>query len=223
MMHSGVVDKGTVETILAYNSAHRGTVLGIFGNRRMAVAFQCYGEAYGLIQHDLIREFLLFYYAHAAHMHTRGTWTAFECVDMDRDQGRYAAYCAPAQMTIPTITKWMLVFEDPLAATLWLGKATPRAWLAAGKRIAVKHAPTRWGSLSYEISSHLDEGRVQASLSLPPALPGDTLLRLRVPKPHRMDSVSVSGQRWTSFDPIQETVQLPHSPDGRIEVEVRYR
>jgi hypothetical protein len=189
----------------------------------MAVAFQCYGEAYGLIQHDLIREFLLFYYAHAAHMHTRGTWTAFECVDMDRDRGQYAAYCAPAQMTIPTITKWMLVFEEPLAATLWLGKATPRDWLAAGRRIGVKYAPTRWGSVSYEINSHLDEGRVRASIRLPSALSGDILLRLRVPKPYIMDTVWVSGRRWPHFDPIQETVQLPRGPQGRIEVEVQYR
>lgn len=74
----------------------------------------------------LVREFLLLYYAHAFHLHTRGTWTAFECADMDRDRAEHLPYCAPAQLTIPILTKWMLVFEDPATSQAWLAKAVPR-------------------------------------------------------------------------------------------------
>ena len=69
--------------------------MGIFGNRWAIVAFLCEGEAYGLIQHDRIHEFLLMYYSHILHAHTRGTWTVSECVDMDRDRGNYAPVLRP--------------------------------------------------------------------------------------------------------------------------------
>jgi len=218
MMHSGMVARETIETILAYCATHRGMTLGIFGNRERVVAFQCYGEAYGLIQQDMIHEFLLFYYTHAAHLHTPGTWSVFECVDMDRDRGRHLPYCAPAQMTIPTVTKWMLVFEDSLSSTLWLAKATPRAWLENGKRINVKK-----GRVSYTVLSQLDEGTVRAKIVLPKGLTAAAKLRLRIPKPHAIKSVQVDGKPWSAFDPQEETVSLPAKVAGSIDVEVRYR
>ncbi len=223
MMHSGMVARETIETILAYCATHKGVTLGIFGNRERVVAFQCYGEAYGLIQQDMIHEFLLFYYTQAAHLHTRGTWSVFECVDMDRDRGEHFPYCAPAQVTIPTVTKWMLVFEDPLSSTLWLAKATPRAWLENGKRISVKNAPTRWGRVSYEVLSQLDEGTVRAKITLPKGLPTAAKLRLRIPKPQAIKSVQVDGKPWSAFDPQEETVSLPSKVVGPIDVEVRCR
>jgi hypothetical protein len=171
----------------------------------------------------MIHEFLLFYYTHATHLHTRGTWSVFECVDMDRDRGEHFPYCAPAQVTIPTVTKWMLVFEDPLSSTLWLAKATPRAWLENSKRISVKNAPTRWGRVSYEILSQLDEGIVRAKISFPKGLAAAAKLRLRLPKPHAIKSVQVDGKPWRAFDPQEETVSLPAEVAGSIDVEVHCR
>ena len=46
-------------------------------------------------------------------------------------------YCTPAEVAIPTFTKWMLVFEEPDDAVVWLASATPREWLEQGKKIAV--------------------------------------------------------------------------------------
>ena len=37
----------------------------------------------------------------------------------------------------------LLVMED--GESLWLARATPRAWLEQGKKIAVKNAPTYFG------------------------------------------------------------------------------
>lgn len=220
IMHSGMMRKETIDLMLAYLAEHRGMTLGIFGNRRSVVAFQCYGEAYGLLQHDMIHEFLLFFYAHAAHMHTRGTWSAFECVDMDRERAEYGPYCAPAQLTVPAITKWMLAFEDPLCESLWLAKGTPRAWLEEGKRIVVKNAPTRWGMVSYAIDSRLTEGQIRARVTLPEDAPVETKLRLRVPRPYAIETVKVNGQSWNDFDPEEETITLPVRREGPIEVVV---
>jgi len=167
LLHSGITDEQTVRRIVDGAAARGETMLGIVGNRTLAVGFTAHGVAYGLLQHDFIDEFLLMYYAHAAHLHTRGTWTAVECADMDRDRAQHWPYCAPAQMTIPLLTKWMLLFEDPLADIVTLAKGTPRAWLESGKRIGVTGAPTRFGPVSYSIISDLAHGAVRADVSLP--------------------------------------------------------
>jgi hypothetical protein len=59
----------------------------------------------------------------------------------------------------------MLVWED--AQSLWLARATPRAWLAQGNRIAVKNAPTYFGPVAYEIASDVDNGRLTATITIP--------------------------------------------------------
>lgn len=224
MLHSGVLKKQTVEAILRYCSAHRGIWLGVFGQNERIAGFTVYGQGYGLIQHDLIGEFLLFYYTHMAHCYTRGTWTAFEHADIDRDRGRHAPYCAPAQLTIPAVTKWMLVFEDPLSPTLWLAKATPRAWLESGNRISVKNAPTKWGKVSYEIMSQLDVEKVQAMVYLPTkGLEASLKIRLRAPRTYTIKSVLVNGKSWTDFDPVEETISLSAGAAGPISLEVHYQ
>jgi hypothetical protein len=223
MMHSGMVTPQTVELILAYAAtAHKGSILSIFTNRQLAVAFQCYMQAYGLIQHDMIHELLLLFYAHATHLHTRGTWSVLECVDMDRDRAEHLPYCVPAQMTIPIITKWMLVFEDPLSPTLWLAKATPRAWLGPGERIKVDDAPTRWGKVSYTLSSHLDQGEVRATVALPHAMPAETKVRFRIPEGWTLSGVEVNDRTWGEFDPVEETVRIPRGTGGVVEIRATY-
>ena len=49
----------------------------------------------------------------------------------------------------------MLVWEDPMTAALTLTKTTPRSWLQAGERVAVRNAPTSHGRVSFNISSAL--------------------------------------------------------------------
>lgn len=221
MMHSGILSREVIDIILAFGAAHLGMRLGIFGNRKLLVAFQ-HGEAYSLIQHDMIHEFLLFYYSHALHLHTRGTWTALECVDMDRDRGEHLPYCLPAQVTIPILTKWMLVFEDPLSSVLWLAKATPRSWLEDGKCIKVQNATTRWGLVSYQIMSQLDKGEIKAKITLPKNMASEVVIRLRVPENHHIQSVQINGKRWKVFDPQAETISLPLNISNPLDLKVFY-
>ena len=219
MMHSGVVPKRYVQMLMESGRAHNGMKLGIFGNRNTVVAFICYGEAYGLIQHDMIREFLLLFYAHALHLHTRGSWTAFECVDVDRDRGLNTGYCPPAQMTIPTITKWMLVFEDPMEETLWLCKATPREWLADGEHVIVHDAPTRWGKLSMELHADLKNGCVHGTIQIPKGTQ-KTILRLRVPGNRRITAMKINGAYVALTLIDEQSVLLPENCQGAISVDV---
>lgn len=220
MMYSGIVPKKFVDIILKDAAVHNGMRMGIFGNRKLAVAFLCYGEGYGLIQHDMVREFLLFYYSHALHMHTRGTWTAFECVDIDRDRALFTGFCPPAQMTIPTVTKWMLVFEEPLNGELWLCKTTPKKWLSDGEGIVVKDAPTRFGKVSMELESHINNGYVNVLVDIPKGNQ-NTIIRLRMPGDVKIQEVLLNGQKTDQVIIEGEDIRLSKELTGSVQLYVR--
>ena len=104
----------------------------------------------------------------------------------------------------------MLVHEtrdlDGTPVGLDLAFATPRPWLASGKRIAVNAAPTSFGALTYEIrriKSHLF-----ALVQVPTRHPPRTMkLRLRVPGGLHVKAVRVNGHR-RPFDRRTGTVDL---------------
>jgi len=102
----------------------------------------------------------------------------------------------------------LLVMED--GQRLWLARATPRAWLEQGKRIAVKNAPTHFGMTAYEIVSDVDNGRITARLELPSRkAPQEVFLRFRHPKSAPMKSVTVNGRPWSAFNAdYKETITL---------------
>src|SRR6185369_5987204 len=96
----------------------------------------------------------------------------------------------------------LLVMED--GPNLWLARATPRAWLEQGKRISVKHAPTHFGSVDYEIVSAVDHGRITATIRMPARNAAkEVRLRMRHPVSAPIKSVMVNGQDWKDFDPAK--------------------
>jgi len=109
----------------------------------------------------------------------------------------------------------LLVWED--GGTLWLARATPRAWLEQGKKIGVKNAPTHFGTISYEIVSDADHGRISATVEMPSRkAPKEVVLRFRHPKAAPIKSVTVNGpstgsgqgKPWTEFNKDKETITL---------------
>ncbi len=182
--------------------------------------FLDFGPALARLYYDWPREFLLLFYAHRAHIYSPGTWTAVEGARID---GTLAGpYCTPSQVAIPTFTKWMLVFEDPDDPVLWLAKATPRIWLDQGKKIAVAGAPTRFGSVGYELRSEIAAGKVSAVVNLPKGYRATTKLRLRVPGGKQIRAVSLDGAAWKDFSAQQEVVTIPPSHQGTVHIEVSY-
>ena len=114
----------------------------------------------------------------------------------------------------------MLVMEE--GDTLWLARATPRAWLEQGKKIAVHGAPTDFGTLAYQIVSDADHGKITATVQMPSRNPPQAvLLRLRSPQAATIKSVAVNGRPWTDFEPAKELIRL-HGLQGAIEVEATY-
>jgi hypothetical protein len=226
MLYSGNLTREQVKLVADYRSQHRDIILGIptaYGfNTHEIAGFLSYGHAYGLLQQDFIREYLLSLYSLMAHQYTRGTWTAPETRRLDPKE--YAApYCAPAEMVVPLLTRWMLVFEDPATQVLWLTKGTPRAWLESGQRIAVTNAPTKWGRIGFEIRSRMEEGYIEAKVDLElRRSPAEIKLRFRAPEGHRIRSVLVNGRSWSRFDADEESVTLPSESQGRVTVMAHY-
>ena len=220
MLHSGCLSRAMVETIIRYQSKFGGRWLGLPGRRGSMDGFTSYEYAYGLLQHDLIKEFLLFYYSHMAHIYTRGNWTATEYGNADRSKPS-SNYCAPAQGTIPALTKWMLVFEDPFAPVLWLANGAPRHWLAQGNTIAVTGAPTRWGYISYTIAPAAASAQVEIDLP-DEGFDAAIHLRLRASAAQKISAVRLNGELWIDFRPDDETVILPTGLQGCNTVVVSY-
>lgn len=226
MMYSGILPAQQIGMIADYRAHHRDVVLGMptaygYGTTELA-GFLAYGHGYGLIEIDRVRDALLMMYSDMAHQYTRGSWLAPETRRPFPPEDA-APYCTPSQLVVTLMTRWLLVFEDPQAETLWLGKALPRAWLADGKTTRVARAPTRWGRIGYVLSSHFARGVIDARVSLPPGgIDAETRLRMRAPDGARMQSVRMNGKPWSVFDATAETVTLPARMPGNVDVEVRY-
>jgi hypothetical protein len=114
----------------------------------------------------------------------------------------------------------LLVME--IDQSLWLARATPRAWLEQGKRISVKNAPTHFGSVAYEIVSDADHGKINATVEMPSRnAPTRVVLRLRHPKAAPIKAVTVNGHPSLDFDKDKETIVLK-GLTGTVAVTARY-
>ena len=114
----------------------------------------------------------------------------------------------------------MMVMEDE--DTLWLARATPRAWLDQGQRIVVRRAPSHFGMVSYEILSDVDAGKITAIVDLPSRRPPRTVrLRLRHPRAARIRAVEVNEAPWKDVDRERELIQL-QGQSGRMVVIAHY-
>jgi len=114
----------------------------------------------------------------------------------------------------------LLVMED--GQRLWLARATPRAWLEQGKKIAVKNAPTHFGTMAYEIVSDVDNGKITAIVELPSRkAPQEVALRFRHPGSAPITMVMVNGRNWSAFNKDKETITLKNLT-GTVAVTAQY-
>lgn len=124
--------------------------------------------------------------------------------------GQYADCDIPDTMTAGWFMenfRNLLVMED--GQNLWVARATPRAWLAQGKKITVGNAPTYYGTLAYEIVSDVDNGRITATVEIPSRNPiKSVIVRLRHPQAATLKSVTVNGKPWRKFNPAKEIIEI---------------
>ena len=114
----------------------------------------------------------------------------------------------------------LLVMED--GQTLWLARATPRAWLEQGRNISVKNAPTHFGTVDYEIVSDVDRGKIRATVEMPSRNPPkEVWLRLRHPTFAPIKDVTVNGKAWSEFNKDKEIIRL-EGKTGTVKVQATY-
>ena len=134
--------------------------------------------------------------------------------------------CCSGEVITPTYLKWMLCFEEPETRTLWLAKATPRDWLAAGEApLMASNLTTRYGRISFTMSTAAavvaGTGAgyaVHASVTLPSSFAtsppsGGIRLRIRAPMEHagKLSKVTIGGVAWTAFSAAEETIDIAAS------------
>ncbi|MBB6366533.1 hypothetical protein FHR56_001646 [Xanthomonas sacchari] len=226
LLQADVLPDDLAHLVIDCVRGHGGTSLGVVGNitaptpeGRDLLGFISYGYAQQLLRLDRIEEYLLFLYAHRYHVHTRGSWTAGEVSGIT---GGMPLFCIPAQMTIPLLLRWMLVFEDSAGEELFLARALPRGWLGSGETIAIEAAPTRWGRVSLTLQGDPARKRIAGSVTLPAQRPVRTWLTLRVPAGTRLQEVRLDGQPAALSGPRNERVLVPAGSAATVAISAVY-
>jgi hypothetical protein len=129
----------------------------------------------------------------------------------ERYRSMYLPPNSTSNATFLECLRLMLVHETATSAGnpggLQLAYATPRAWLAPGKRIAVRAAPTSFGPISFSIDSARSSVRVR--LQVPTRAQIASLsLRLRRPGTQRIMHVELNGRAYHRFSRAAETIDL---------------
>jgi hypothetical protein len=178
--------------------AYGATSVGVVANvgrpspgGRDILGFISYGHAYSLLLLDRTDEFVLFLYSHRYHAHTRGAWNALEVAPIT---GMGGTFCIPAQLTIPNILRWALVLEHPDDDVVYFGRGVPRAWIATGKEISIKGAPTRFGLVDYTIQLDKPVNTLKVRVRFLSKVPKQTEIKLRGPTGSKVSSVTVNGK-----------------------------
>jgi hypothetical protein len=124
-------------------------------------------------------------------------------------------------------TGWFLcqtatMFAMERGNELWLAPMITSRWLEDGKRVEVRNAPTRFGKVSYSITSWAASGHIDAEIQPPTRQPPTRLvIRVRHPDGKPMRAVAVNGKPHRDFDPAKECVTLPPGKE-RIIVRIDY-
>lgn len=226
LLQPDVLSPAQANAVIDCMRAYGATTLGIVANVEPAnpdgrdiLGFISYGYAAALLRLDRIEEYILFVYSHRYHDHSRGSWTAGEVSSITGDG---AIFCIPAQQTIPLLVRWMLVFEDSDEDRLYFGRAIPRAWVATGKPIGTKGAPTRWGRVDYSLE-HLDGNTLVARISLPERteLPAELHVTFRIEQGRSLLQATVNGTSAAFSGPGKDTVLV--RPGGMRQFVVNVR
>ncbi|MBI4581032.1 MAG: hypothetical protein HY718_15115, partial [Planctomycetes bacterium] len=117
-------------------------------------------------------------------------------------------------------TRLMLVMER--GDDLWLAPFVTTQWLKDGQTVAVSNAPTRFGPVSYRITSAVGQNTIDATVDPPTRTPPKQIVvRLRHPEGRPIQKVVVNGQPHQDFDPAREVVRVS-STGGKITIRAGY-
>jgi hypothetical protein len=139
-------------------------------------------------------------------------------------------------------TRMVLVMEHG-DDELWLAPFVTNHWMKDGMVVGVRNAPTKFGKVSYKITSAVSKGYIEAVIEPPMvrqahdstelvevhpersrgtrSAPKALVLRLRHPDEKHIKSVTVNGKPHKDFDPQREYIRLKPNT-GKIIVRAQY-
>jgi len=117
-------------------------------------------------------------------------------------------------------TRFMLAREH--GDELWLAPLLTSNWLRHGQAVSATSIPTRFGKVDYRLSSHANDGYIEANIQPPVrSAPKSIVLRLRHPEGKPLKTVTVNGKPHSRFDATREIIFL-RSPKTPLEVRANY-
>jgi hypothetical protein len=115
------------------------------------------------------------------------------------------------------------MFVQERGDELWLAPLITGNWLQAGMSVAVTNAPTRFGPVSYRLTSGVKKGVIEARIEPPKrSAPKAIVLRIRHPDGKSPRAVTVNGKAHTNFDARKETIRIVPDAAGTIAVRADY-
>lgn len=108
-------------------------------------------------------------------------------------------------------TRLMLVMER--GDDLWLAPFVTTNWMTDGLVVAATNAPTRFGPVSYRMTSAVGQGRIDVTIDPPTRTsPRQIVVRLRHPEGKPITKVTVNDQPHKDFDAAAGLIRI--SPSG---------
>jgi hypothetical protein len=219
---SGLFDVPTKRAALRYLQRHGGRLLGLV----RAGAFSLYGpgtrsagidQVYGLnvarflADLDEPDELVLSLYGQLGGAMTPRTFVAGEAASISPIGRAYyrSMYLPPNSVANAAFLETLratVLHELPGRGGLELAYATPRAWLAPGKRIAVHALPSSFGPVSFTLAARAQN--VEATVDAPRIGRKALRLRLRLPGGRHIRSVRLAGRPIGTFDARRSTIDL---------------
>lgn len=157
-----------------------GLLCGVAHFRDMIDHAYAYGYWMTCLKRDEVKRVILGLYGSMAYGMSRDTYAAVECHRITTGENYWTLPHTYSNTKQVRILRNMLLRED--GGDLLLGYAVPRPWLADGKRVAVKQAPTLFGPVSYAIDSHAADGRIHVRIE-PPKRGEHKMVRIRLRHP----------------------------------------
>jgi len=213
--------------IMNYRESHRGTLLGMTRFRDVLDDMPILGYGAGDIRHDRTGPFHALLAGHTLNYLTRGTHWGTEQrqhIDWDPssvDQGRYrnncgtggedCSLCMVSSVASSYWIRWMLVAANDDEPIIYVAKGAPRRWYektmettspGTEEKFGIKDAPTRLGSVSFQINSQEDSPRITGWVELKPNSANTKVFaeKVAVKLRARYDEEIVGNIRVTSGD-----------------------
>ena len=184
-----------------FRESHYGTLSSMTRFRTHLDDMPAAGYAYSAVATNRTRPFISLLFGHIANYQSRGSFNAPEQLGFNRGDDAYRALlspgtgeadidaCVPSTLLVAMMLRWMLVFEERDADTIWLLKMAPRRFFPGdnatdyrdisrvghegdatdneGGFLSVRRAATRFGWVSFSVDSERIESKEGDTVSSP--------------------------------------------------------